>query len=371
MKILTGIDILFHPFGGSPIICNDWYSNLPDDVEVKFLALKPTDASYNSWWTMKDVTFLKTEKTKASSEYSNYLRNLYKEVSQITADYKPDVIHAQHLNFGLSRVFSDIDPNIPKLGICHGTDVQWAMKEEFFEQNLIYIADHLDELLFPAENMAKDFFDIYKKKKKYVINPHGIPDKYYVSKLVPPTFDGKRELKVLYAGRLLSIKGAHIIVEAMKHTSKHISLTILGNEDETGYVEKLRSIIEANSLKNVVFKSQVHRDTLISLFKDFDLIVFPSIALEAFSLTTIEAQAAGLPVAYALAGGIVNAVGDSGMVIDPNTPQQLAELLNSIFDNPSLLNQYQIKGYDNALNFKMSKRRETLFRITESLINEK
>ena len=138
------------------------------------------------------------------------------------------------------------------------------------------IINELKGLVDPKTG-ASPIRDIYKKKKKYVINPHGIPDKYYVSKLVPPTFDGKRELKVLYAGRLLSIKGAHIIVEAMKHTSKHISLTILGNEDETGYVEKLRSIIEANSLKNVVFKSQVHRDTLISLFKDFDLIVFPSI----------------------------------------------------------------------------------------------
>ena len=47
MKILTGIDIPFHPFGGSPIICNDWYSDLPDDVEVKFLALKPTNELYN------------------------------------------------------------------------------------------------------------------------------------------------------------------------------------------------------------------------------------------------------------------------------------------------------------------------------------
>lgn len=371
MKILTGIDIPFHPFGGSPIICNDWYSDLPHNVEVKFLALKPTDTAYNSWWTMKDVTFLKTEKTKLATEYSNYIKNLYEEVSQIVTDYNPDVIHAQHLNFGLSRVFSDMNPNIPKLGICHGTDVQWAMKEKFFEQNLIYIADHMDELLFPAENMAKDFFNIYKKEKKYVINPHGIPDKYYANALRTPTFDGKRELRVLYAGRLLAIKGAHIAVEALKYTKNTVKLTVLGNEDESGYIEKLKSIIETNSLKNVVFKEQVPRDTLLQIFNDFDLIVFPSVAVEAFSLTTIEAQASGLPVAYALAGGIVNAVGKSGIVIDPNTPQKLAEIFDTICEQPALLQVYQTKGYENALSFKMSKRREAMFNITESLMKNK
>jgi len=371
MKILTGIDIPFHPFGGSPIICNDWYSDLPDDVEVKFLALKPTNELYKSWWTMKDVTFLKTEKTKTSSEYTHYLKNLYAEVSQIVEEFKPDVIHSQHLNFGLSRVFSDIDGRIPKLGICHGTDVQWAINEQFFEQNLIYITDHMDKLLFPAENMAKDFFAIYKKDKSYVINPHGIPDRYYVKNLVPPTFNGKRKLKVLYAGRLLAIKGAHIAVESLKYTKNKVALTTIGNEDESGYKQRLNSIIESGVIKNVSFKNQVPRDTLISMFDEYDLIVFPSVAIEAFSLTAIEAQATGLPVAYARAGGISNAVGDSGLIIEPNTPQGLANVFDTIFEKPSLLLQYQLKGYENAINLKMSRQRKALFGITENLIKEK
>ena len=309
MKILTGIDIPFHPTGGSPLICNDWYSNLPSNIEVKFLALKPTDKQYDSWWSMKDVTFLKTEKTKISSEYSNYIKNLYTEVSQIVDEFKPDVIHAQHLNFGLSRVFSDLDITIPKLGICHGTDVQWAMNEKFFEDNLIYITDHIDKLLFPAKKMATDFFKIYKKYKNYVVNPHGIPDKYYVDNLVLPTFDGKRELKVLYAGRLLTIKGAHIAVESLKYTKNKVVLTIIGNEDESGYKEKLNTIIRDGLLNSVIFENQVPRDTLISLFNNYDLIVFPSVAIEAFSLTTIEAQSTGLPVVYARAGGIADGAG--------------------------------------------------------------
>jgi len=371
MRILTGIDIPFHPFGGSPIICNDWYSDLPNDIEVKFLALKPTDELHKSWWTMKDVTFLKTEKTKTSSEYAYYLKNLYAEVLQIVKEFKPDVIHAQHLNFGLSRVFSDIDSKIPKLGICHGTDVQWAMNEQFFKQNLIYITNHMDKLLFPAENMAKDFFELYKKDKNHVINPHGIPDRYYVKDLVPPTFNGKRKLKVLYAGRLLPIKGAHIAVESLKYTKNMVALTIIGNEDESGYMQTLKSITKSNSIKDVSFKNQVPRDTLIKMFNEYDLIVFPSVAVEAFSLTTIEAQATGLPVVYARAGGISNAVGDSGLIIEPNTPQELANVFDNIFRNPSLLRQYQLKGYKNAIHFKMSKQRKALFEITENLIKEK
>ncbi len=368
MKILTGIDIPFHPFGGSPLICNDWYSDLPSDTEVKFLALKPTDMQLDNWWSIKDVTFLETLKTKNADEYQNYIKSLYEEVSKIVEDFKPDVIHAQHLNFGLSRVFADLSKDIPKLGICHGTDVQWAMKEKFFEENLIYISDNLDKLLFPAENMAKDFFKIYKKEKPYVINPHGIPDNYYVNTLINPSYDGKDPLKVLYAGRLLSIKGAHIVVESLAHTRNAVELTIIGNEDEKGYKGLLKAIVKKHNLTNVIFKDQISRSNLINSFKNYDLVVFPSIAIEAFSLTSIEAQASGLPVAYAEAGGIADAVGGSGIIISPNTPQALAKIFDGIFIDPLLLKQYQLLGYENAKKFKLSEKKDKLFKITADLL---
>lgn len=75
MKILTGIDVPFIPFGGSPIICNDWYSSLPRNIHVRFLTLPPNNAEYNHWWSMTDVQFLKVEKKELLKNFLNILKS--------------------------------------------------------------------------------------------------------------------------------------------------------------------------------------------------------------------------------------------------------------------------------------------------------
>ena len=367
MKILAGIDVPFHPFGGSLLTVNDWYSNLPADVEALFVTMPPTNPLYQDWWTIPNVRFLQTAKEYYPAHYGPYIASLKAELGAIIAEYRPDVIHAHHLNFGLSRAFAEAAPQIPKLGICHGTDVQWAMKEPLLRDNLHAIASQLDLLLFPAERMAEDFFAVYPERKPYAVAPHGIPDKYYKQELIPPGYDGHRPLRVLYAGRLLTLKGAHIAVEAMRDMRGAAELTVIGNEDEKGYKAQL----VANTMQGrlpVTFLDQLPRDELIAAFARFDVIVFPSVAVEAYCLTAIEAQANGLPVVYSPAGGIADTLQESALKIKPNTPQQLSLVLRRICRKPGLLLEYQQRGQRNAERFRQSHCRERIFAITRELI---
>lgn len=368
MKILTGIDIPFIPFGGSPIICNDWYSNLPEDVEVRFLTLPPNDPKFDCWWTMKDVVFLDVEKKRSVEEYPEYLEKLKAALLQQIEEYKPDVIHCQHLNFGFSRAIADLDIDIPKIGICHGTDVQIAGEYPFFLENLKKICEGMDMLVFPAQNMADDFFKLDPTEKKHIIIPHGIPDVAYVKRTKPFS---TQPLRVLHAGRLNTFKGGDIAVETMKYLkNKNITLKVIGRQDETGFMDKLDQIVADNDLGKVVtFEDQLSRQELFDVMNDYDVMLFPSRSLEAFSMTTIEAQAHGLPVIYAKdGGGIENAVGDSGFRIEDNNPKAWTDQILEIYEHPELLEKYQALGYENAERHRLSKLRDKYFEISRDLM---
>jgi len=368
MRILTGIDVPFKPFGGSLLCANDWYSNLPENVEVRFLTLPPPEGT-DKWWTIEDVTMLDIEKVYTPEGFRGYVDQLKVLVQKQIDEFKPDVIHCQHLNYGLSRAITELNVDIPLIGICHGTDAQIATQYPFFKENLDFICDNLDLLVFPNETMKDDFFKVYGKEKPYAINALGIPDSYFDATPARIPFDGKRQLKALYAGRLLAWKGADIAVEAMKYVSNDISLTVIGNEDQKNFRSQLLEFVKSNQLEDrVQFKDQLPRDELLRAFLDYDVIIFPSRSLEAFSLTVVEAQVKGLPVVYNPGGGITDTVGDAGIAITENTPMGLATLLDSLYKNPEALVKLQNAGYKNAEKYRVSSSQERLFALSKTLI---
>lgn len=367
MRILTGIDVPFQPFGGSLLCANDWYSNLPEDVEVRFLTLPPP-AGVEKWWTVEGVVMLDIEKVYAPEAFRGYVDKLKLLVQQQIDEFKPDVIHCQHLNYGLSRAIAELQLDIPLIGICHGTDAQIATQYPFFKENLDYICDNLDLLVFPNETMKNDFFKIYGKEKPYAINALGIPDKYFKPASHSAIFDGKRQMKALYAGRLLSWKGADIAVKSLKFVSNDISLTVIGDEDQKGFKTELLSFVRDNHLSDrVSFQNQLPRDELLEVFSNCDVILFPSRSLEAFSLTVVEAQVKGLPVIFNPGGGITDTVGNAGIMITENTPVGVARLLDHLYQNPEILVETQIRGYENTEHYRVSASQQRLFALSKEL----
>lgn len=365
MKILTGIDIPFNPFGGSPIICDDWYHAISQNHNVLFLTMPPSNNE--KWWQMANIQFLKTKKSYDINRYQEYISQLTEEITEIVHSFMPDIIHVQHLNFGLSRAFVNISPHIPKIGICHGTDTQAAIQNDLFRENLLEITDKVDFLIFPAKNMAIDFFTIYAKEKEYTVCPHGIPDYYFGNH---PIHSNEKTLRLLYAGRLNTYKGVEIAVQSMLHISTCATLDIFGEEDEAGFQKKLEIFVSEKSLDHrIKFHHQVSRKELMKLYSQYDAIIIPSTSLEAFSLTSIEAQARGLPVIYGNGGGITDVVGESGYLIEDNNPKTLARIIDSLNIDREKLNLLRKKGYENASRYRLSRQADEILRLSQKMID--
>lgn len=116
-------------------------------------------------------------------------------------------------------------------------------------------------------------------------------------------------LRMLFAGRLVDIKGPDCCVRAMRHVREQLGdgvaldLTIVGDDQDAPYYARLMQLIaEDDSGTNISVVPPVAEAGLAELWNAHDIYLFPSL-YEPFSLTLILALAAGIPtIASAIPG---------------------------------------------------------------------
>ena len=79
-------------------------------------------------------------------------------------------------------------------------------------------------------------------------------------------------------------------------------------------------------------------DEMIQLYRECDVCVVPSVWEEPFGLVAVEAMAAGRPVIASRVGGLQDIVqhDQTGLLVDPGDPAQLADHLDRLLDDPEL-----------------------------------
>jgi glycosyltransferase involved in cell wall biosynthesis len=151
-------------------------------------------------------------------------------------------------------------------------------------------------------------------------------------------------LRLLFAGRLVDLKGAHTAVEALALLEPstlgvaRVTLTLLGDAQDKAYMERLGNTIEESGrTADIDLRPSVAEGDLPSLFNGYDIYLFPSL-YEPFSLTLIHALALGIPTIASDIGGNVEIVreGDSGALFHKGDPRSLADAITRLATNAAL-----------------------------------
>lgn len=82
----------------------------------------------------------------------------------------------------------------------------------------------------------------------------------------------------------------------------------------------------------------VAQDKMPSLYHNADIAIVPSLWVEPFGITTLEAMASGLPVVGSRIGGIAETIVDgvTGLHFEPGNASDLAVALRKVLDSPDL-----------------------------------
>ncbi len=158
-------------------------------------------------------------------------------------------------------------------------------------------------------------------------------------------------LSLLYAGILAPHKGVHTAIEAMgilvkEHNGPEIKLSILGSGN-LDYEYLLKKTVEEQGLgKHVRFLGRITRSDMPELFRNFDVLIFPSIWEEPLARVMQEAMASGLVVVGTLTGGTGELLvdGETGLTFEPGNAALLARQIEKLSSDRSLRDRLAANG---------------------------
>ncbi|MFB8401256.1 glycosyltransferase family 4 protein [Streptomyces sp. NPDC055912] len=343
--ILTGIDLPLEPSCGSTIWCSDVYTRLTGHGYDTVFAHLPGSGTWQHGFTA--TAELEARKAPYGPGFDAYADALTDEVRGLVRDHRPDLIHAQHLGFGLALAFARAAGEVPMVSVAHGTDVMAAAEHEQARAVLNEIVDASVCIIVPSAAMAAEVNRLTdgRHTDRLVVVPWGIP---LPSEPTAHPRAGNR-LRLVHAGRLDANKSTITAIEALARTTGH-ELTVIGSGSE---LETLtRRSAEFDLGDRVVFEPFLPRQDLFKRFGDFDAMLFTTRTLEAYGLVAVEAQAHGLPVLHSDLPGLTATLGAGGLSFPPGDAAALASLIDNLAASPAtrqLLHQAAVtnaRGYD-------------------------
>lgn len=171
----------------------------------------------------------------------------------------------------------------------------------------------------------------------------------------------KSDKVIIYVGRLTDTKGIGALMDAFEQFAPSFpewklmivgGMTFSSSEKDT-FVEGLYR--KAKSIGHqVFFTGYVDYIDIYKYYQLSDLCVVPSLTNESFSLTSVEAQASGLPVIISDAGGIIETISPkSGMIVNRGNQfvENLCKAMSEIMANEEKRNTMSAAARESANRF--------------------
>jgi glycosyltransferase involved in cell wall biosynthesis len=164
---------------------------------------------------------------------------------------------------------------------------------------------------------------------------------------------GREDKTILYAGRLIELKGVEYLIKALPEViEKHpeAKLVVVGS----GPCKKdLVSVTERLNLQDkVTFLDAVSQEELARYYSAARVFVLPSIVndegeTEGLGVVLLEAMASGVPVIGTGVGGILDIIkdGETGLLSLEKNPNDLADKICTLLTDEDLRKKVTEKGY--------------------------
>jgi D-inositol-3-phosphate glycosyltransferase len=275
-----------------------------------------------------------------------------------------DVLHSHYWLSGVAGIQLAQSWDVPHISMFHtlGHLKQLANPDEMepplrleMERRLIQQADRI--IASTSEERLQIIRHCGATPGQVQVIPCGVDLKRFVpheQQLARERLGLKRHQPVLlFVGRLDPFKGPDLLLKAAAMMKKQAQVVIVGGET-TGdkEVEQLRELaVQLKISKRVLFLGARPQQELPALYSAADVTVIPSYH-ESFGLAAVESLACGTPVVATRAGGLTAIVchDETGYLV-PRSPGFFAERLDTLLQNPDLLEQMRMAARPSVLQF--------------------
>ena len=250
------------------------------------------------------------------------------------------MIHAARpLSEGLIARAVKLTSGIPYVCYVHGEDVNVAMTSRELRILTGSVLKHCDRVIANSSFTQQLLLDDWGVDPERIIQMHpGVDTRYFnpaadISQR-PIHWSGKTVL--LTVGRLQKRKGHDMVIRAVAELAKtipNLHYAIVGGGGEREPLEQLAKDLKVAD--QIEFAGEIDDEQLRLYHQNCDVFVLANRTIgrdvEGFGIVLLEAQACGKPVIAGDSGGTIDTLlhGESGYIIDCETPAGLVEILKS------------------------------------------
>ncbi len=321
-----------YPFQRRTILCDETKNSNPD-LKFNFPCFTTHPRSTNTYYNISD------------DKLEQYVNKFIEITQEVVAEFKPDIIHAQHLWI---TPYAALQTGVPYVVTAHGTDLMGFRKDERYHKYALEGARNASKIITISRQVYNDTLNLYElPEEQLILNPNGFDDNIFKVKKVDKAelfkkfgLDIVPKKLVSFVGKFTDFKGIDLLIKAARKITDvfpQVAFAFAGDGKLMPDMKKLKAEL---NLDNVHFLGHQTQIDVASLYNAADVSVVPS-RIEPFGLVAIEALACGTPVVATRAGGLPDFVNDKvGQLVEMNNPEALADAIIEELRN----NTKQTKG---------------------------
>lgn len=260
--------------------------------------------------------------------------------------------------------------NLPIVSTVY--DLSWRQNPSWFPSRGRRFAEEwlvkslkADLVICPSETTRLDLIEAGFDSQKIRVVQLGVRHQKVESESVQilrKTY-GLQKGFVLWVGTIEPRKNLPVLVEAVSKIPK-LDLVIVG---PNGWNIEIESIVRPIR-ERVRLIGQVDEKTKHEWLEAADVFCFPSL-LEGFGLPVIEAMSHGTPVVTSATTATAEVAGESGLLIDPQNSEEIAEAIIKILENKDLAQSLSKKGKERSKKFSWEKTAEQTVHVYKEVVD--
>jgi glycosyltransferase involved in cell wall biosynthesis len=359
----TKISNDIYPFEIRPIYFKS-YDDLKDVdvIDYNFPCFTSHPRSNNTFYELTD------------EQMQLYIDTFINVVKEEVQNFKPDIIHAQHLWI---TPYAASKTDIPYIITAHGTDLKGFRKDSRYHPYALEGAQKAHKIITISQQVDKEvkaLYNIEDSARELVLNGYDellFYPKNISKEEVLKKFDIHINPKyiVSFAGKLTHFKGADTLLKAAKIYENNISettITLIAGNGEL--YDELNELKKSLNLQNVFFLGHVSQESLVNIYNIADVHVVPS-RVEPFGLVAIEALACGTPVVGTNQGGLIDFINqDVGTLVDVDDDLALSEAIQNELTGEDKVQRRKVASQYAAMNFSWKKTIDKLIKIYQQAV---
>jgi N-acetyl-alpha-D-glucosaminyl L-malate synthase BshA len=283
-----------------------------------------------------------------------------RKLLQVVQKHQVDIIHAHWaVPMGFAASMIKFATGTPLAITAHGRDVYLDPEAGAIVPRLWYVRPFLrsalqraDRVIAVSQDCRRHAIQAGAPAERVAVIHNGVsgerfsPDRVAVGQIRRQLGVARSARLILFVGSLKPYKGVDVLIRAVPHVLKgepSAIAVVVGDGPERKALAGLRDSL---GLRNeVLFAGAVPNARLPYYENACDVFVLPS-RRESFGVAAAEAMACARPVVATNVGGLREVIdhGETGLLVEPGNPQQLAASILRILKNDPLARRLGAKA---------------------------